>query len=165
MIFILTLYGTFCVYNFVFVSNSFRQQYNLYIMIASRAYVCTRTSFNNTFSYPTESQLPVCLDHPVEPPADPATALIKPGVESTIEINKDKMGLGLSIVGGSDTLLVIITIYYYILYIIDGIIITITIHFVSIHNVVLKTNVTVNQYDQQLYNTLYSCVCVYFKRM
>lgn len=102
-------------------------------------YVCTRTSFNNTFSYPTESQLPVCLDHPVEPPADPATALIKPGVESTIEINKDKMGLGLSIVGGSDTLLVIITVYYII-----GVIIRITIHGVCIHNVVLKTYVTVN---------------------
>lgn len=41
-----------------------------------------------------------------EPPADPATAPIKPGSESVIEINKDKMGLGLSIVGGSDTLLV-----------------------------------------------------------
>lgn len=55
-----------------------------------------------------ESQSPVCLDHSVEPPADPATAPIKPGIESTIEINKDKVGLGLSIVGGSDTLLVII---------------------------------------------------------
>jgi membrane-associated protease RseP (regulator of RpoE activity) len=29
-----------------------------------------------------------------------------PGKETTVEINKDKMGLGLSIVGGSDTLLV-----------------------------------------------------------
>lgn len=37
---------------------------------------------------------------------DPATAPIKPGRECTIEINKDKMGLGLSIVGGCDTLLV-----------------------------------------------------------
>jgi len=60
--------------------------------------------------FPIELQpLPVCSDHPVEPPADPATAPIKPGVESTIEINKDKVGLGLSIVGGSDTLLVRIT--------------------------------------------------------
>lgn len=91
----------------------------------------TPANFNNTFSYPTESQLPVCLDHPVEPPADPATALIKPGIESTIEINKDKMGLGLSIVGGSDTLLVTITIYY----IMFGVIITIIIHCVCIHNV------------------------------
>lgn len=41
-----------------------------------------------------------------EPPADPATAAIAPGRESTIEVNKDKLGLGLSIVGGSDTLLV-----------------------------------------------------------
>lgn len=62
--------------------------------------------FKKKFS--VESQSPVCLDHSVEPPPDPATAPIKPGVESTIEINKDKVGLGLSIVGGSDTLLVII---------------------------------------------------------
>ncbi|XP_015372470.1 PREDICTED: multiple PDZ domain protein-like [Diuraphis noxia] len=53
-----------------------------------------------------KSQSPVCVDHSVEPPPDPATAPIKPGIESTIEINKDKVGLGLSIVGGSDTLLV-----------------------------------------------------------
>ncbi|XP_042879468.1 multiple PDZ domain protein-like isoform X11 [Penaeus japonicus] len=36
---------------------------------------------------------------------DPATAEIRPGRETTIEIVKEKMGLGLSIVGGSDTLL------------------------------------------------------------
>ena len=41
-----------------------------------------------------------------EPPADPATCPVRPGSETTIEINKDKIGLGLSIVGGSDTLLV-----------------------------------------------------------
>ncbi|XP_054277487.1 multiple PDZ domain protein-like isoform X4 [Macrosteles quadrilineatus] len=46
-----------------------------------------------------------------EPPADPATAPVTPGKESTIEINKDKMGLGLSIVGGSDTLLGVIIIH------------------------------------------------------
>lgn len=45
-------------------------------------------------------------EEPPEPPADPATCPIKPGKETTIEVNKDKMGLGLSIVGGSDTLLV-----------------------------------------------------------
>lgn len=39
-------------------------------------------------------------------PQDPATAEIRPGKETTIEIVKEKMGLGLSIVGGSDTLLV-----------------------------------------------------------
>ncbi|KAF6216458.1 hypothetical protein GE061_000800, partial [Apolygus lucorum] len=33
------------------------------------------------------------------------TAVIVPGVETTIEINKEKIGLGLSIVGGTDTLL------------------------------------------------------------
>jgi len=37
---------------------------------------------------------------------DPSSCRIFPGRETTIEINKDKMGLGLSIVGGSDTLLV-----------------------------------------------------------
>ena len=41
-----------------------------------------------------------------EPPADPATCEVKPGKETVLEINKDKLGLGLSIVGGSDTLLV-----------------------------------------------------------
>jgi len=40
-----------------------------------------------------------------EPPPDPATCEVKPGKETTIEVNKDKLGLGLSIVGGSDTLL------------------------------------------------------------
>lgn len=42
---------------------------------------------------------------PDEPHQDPATCEIKPGREITIEITKEKMGLGLSIVGGSDTLL------------------------------------------------------------
>ncbi|XP_065205069.1 multiple PDZ domain protein-like isoform X4 [Planococcus citri] len=46
-----------------------------------------------------------------EPPCDPATATIRPGHECTIEINKDKMGLGLSIVGGCDTLLGVIIIH------------------------------------------------------
>lgn len=40
-----------------------------------------------------------------EPAGDPATCEIKAGQETTIEISKEKMGLGLSIVGGSDTLL------------------------------------------------------------
>ena len=41
-----------------------------------------------------------------EPEQNPATATIVPGKETTIEIQKGKSGLGLSIVGGSDTLLV-----------------------------------------------------------
>jgi hypothetical protein len=41
-----------------------------------------------------------------EPPSDPTKCEVTPGKETTVEINKDKMGLGLSIVGGSDTLLV-----------------------------------------------------------
>lgn len=74
-------------------------------MCSINAYCSTNLKKNFFF---LESQSLVCLDHSVEPPPDPATAPIKPGVESTIEINKDKVGLGLSIVGGSDTLLVII---------------------------------------------------------
>ncbi|RZF43874.1 hypothetical protein LSTR_LSTR007210 [Laodelphax striatellus] len=50
----------------------------------------------------------VCTE---EPPPDPATAQIAAGAECTIEINKDKIGLGLSIVGGSDTLLGVIIIH------------------------------------------------------
>ncbi|KAK4011844.1 hypothetical protein OUZ56_020956 [Daphnia magna] len=42
---------------------------------------------------------------PDEPLPDPAICEVKPGKETTIEVNKDKLGLGLSIVGGSDTLL------------------------------------------------------------
>lgn len=37
---------------------------------------------------------------------DPATCQIAPGRETRIEIQKGKSGLGLSIVGGADTLLV-----------------------------------------------------------
>ncbi|XP_067003384.2 multiple PDZ domain protein isoform X1 [Anabrus simplex] len=48
---------------------------------------------------------------PEEPPVDPTTCEITPGKETTVEINKDKMGLGLSIVGGSDTLLGVIIIH------------------------------------------------------
>lgn len=38
-----------------------------------------------------------------EPPSDPKKCDIKPGRETTIEITKEKIGLGLSIVGGTDT--------------------------------------------------------------
>nr|CAD7589270.1 unnamed protein product [Timema genevievae] len=48
---------------------------------------------------------------PEEPPVDPTTCEIAVGKETTIEINKDKMGLGLSIVGGSDTPLAVIVIH------------------------------------------------------
>ena len=48
---------------------------------------------------------------PPEPPAlsqleDPTICQIVPGRETVIEIQKGKSGLGLSIVGGADTLLV-----------------------------------------------------------
>ncbi|PNF36058.1 hypothetical protein B7P43_G12759 [Cryptotermes secundus] len=46
-----------------------------------------------------------------EPPLDPTKCEVIPGQETTVEINKDKMGLGLSIVGGSDTLLGVIIIH------------------------------------------------------
>lgn len=41
-----------------------------------------------------------------EESADPKTCPIIPGRETTIEIEKGRTGLGLSIVGGADTLLV-----------------------------------------------------------
>ncbi|XP_063241818.1 multiple PDZ domain protein isoform X2 [Bacillus rossius redtenbacheri] len=53
----------------------------------------------------------LCSSTPEEPAADPTTCEIVVGKETTIEINKDKMGLGLSIVGGSDTLLSVIIIH------------------------------------------------------
>lgn len=40
------------------------------------------------------------------PPPDPKTCTIEPGKEVQIEIEKGTSGLGLSIVGGADTLLV-----------------------------------------------------------
>lgn len=39
-------------------------------------------------------------------PSDPTTCPIIPGCETTIDISKGRTGLGLSIVGGADTLLV-----------------------------------------------------------
>lgn len=42
----------------------------------------------------------------VEPPPDPKTSDIQAGKETTIELAKEKIGLGLSIVGGHDTPLV-----------------------------------------------------------
>ncbi|KFM72625.1 Multiple PDZ domain protein, partial [Stegodyphus mimosarum] len=48
---------------------------------------------NNTLSFQEDS----------EPPLDPKKCDIKPGRETLIEITKDRIGLGLSIVGGSDT--------------------------------------------------------------
>ncbi|XP_008055719.1 multiple PDZ domain protein isoform X2 [Carlito syrichta] len=47
----------------------------------------------------SRSSIPAILD------SDPATCPIIPGCETTIEISKGRTGLGLSIVGGSDTLL------------------------------------------------------------
>ena len=63
-------------------------------------------SFFKLFSclFTAKEQTPVIQ----EPEADsnPDTCPITPGKECTIEIQKGKSGLGLSIVGGSDTLLV-----------------------------------------------------------
>ena len=42
----------------------------------------------------------------LSPQGDPASCEILAGRETVIEINKGKSGLGISIVGGSDTLLV-----------------------------------------------------------
>ncbi len=51
------------------------------------------------------SAAPPVIKEPVAP-GDPATCQIAPGRETRIEIQKGKSGLGLSIVGGADTLLV-----------------------------------------------------------
>jgi hypothetical protein len=59
-----------------------------------------------SIALPKSPHLRPTTEEPPEPPADPATCPIKIGKETIIEVNKDKMGLGLSIVGGSDTLLV-----------------------------------------------------------
>ena len=45
------------------------------------------------------------------PLSDPSSLAIVPGEEAIIEINKGGSGLGLSIVGGSDTLLGVIIIH------------------------------------------------------
>lgn len=62
----------------------------------------TSTTSSTTSTASSPSSLPPPTE---EPPQDPAVAEIRPGRETTIEIVKEKMGLGLSIVGGSDTLL------------------------------------------------------------
>lgn len=54
----------------------------------------------NLFSGTSRSSTPAIFA------SDPATCPIIPGCETTIEISKGRTGLGLSIVGGSDTLLV-----------------------------------------------------------
>ncbi|XP_063596467.1 multiple PDZ domain protein-like isoform X3 [Penaeus indicus] len=62
-------------------------------------------SITSTTSSISTASSPSSLVTAEEPKQDPATAEIRPGRETTIEIVKEKMGLGLSIVGGSDTLL------------------------------------------------------------
>ncbi|KAG7154404.1 multiple PDZ domain protein-like isoform X2 [Homarus americanus] len=63
------------------------------------------SSITSTASSTSTTSSPSSLPPTDEKPQDPATAEILPGKETTIEIVKEKMGLGLSIVGGSDTLL------------------------------------------------------------
>uniref|UniRef100_A0A8C3IR69 Multiple PDZ domain protein n=1 Tax=Chrysemys picta bellii TaxID=8478 RepID=A0A8C3IR69_CHRPI len=61
--------------------------------------------------YPIEKTLPLKLQNtsrsstPATLASDPATCPIIPGCETTIDISKGRTGLGLSIVGGADTLL------------------------------------------------------------
>lgn len=64
-----------------------------------------QTSITSTTLSTSSTSSPSSLPSTEEKPQDPATAEIRPGKETTIEIVKEKMGLGLSIVGGSDTLL------------------------------------------------------------
>ena len=60
------------------------------------------------FSTPGSSSIRTPDSSPVRTPTnvDPLTCRIVPGRETTIEVQKGKTGLGLSIIGGSDTLLV-----------------------------------------------------------
>lgn len=58
------------------------------------------TSFASTILGQSRSSTPSTLA------CDPATCPIIPGCETTINISKGRTGLGLSIVGGCDTLLV-----------------------------------------------------------
>ncbi|XP_045028457.1 multiple PDZ domain protein isoform X3 [Daphnia magna] len=60
---------------------------------------------NPKSSEPAKKEEAKPIKVPDEPLPDPAICEVKPGKETTIEVNKDKLGLGLSIVGGSDTLL------------------------------------------------------------
>ncbi|XP_076440217.1 multiple PDZ domain protein-like isoform X4 [Babylonia areolata] len=62
---------------------------------------------NTTGSVPVESPPDESSTDPTEeqPPVDPLTCPVVPGKETYIEIEKGRTGLGLSIVGGSDTLL------------------------------------------------------------
>ena len=55
---------------------------------------------------PQPPTTPTVVVEPDPEPEDPATCPIVPGREVTIQIEKGKAGLGLSIVGGADTLLV-----------------------------------------------------------
>lgn len=59
------------------------------------------TNSNDTVSFQEEN----------EPHLDPKKCDIKPGKETTIEITKERIGLGLSIVGGSDTPLGVVLIH------------------------------------------------------
>ena len=93
-------------------------------------------SANSTASAPVAAPAPTSAPPsgpppPVEPVVpviqeDPATAAITPGRETIIEIQKGKSGLGLSIVGGADTLLVSQQ--------------SITCLFVNMHNFIINTS-------------------------
>ncbi|XP_051580173.1 multiple PDZ domain protein-like isoform X2 [Myxocyprinus asiaticus] len=65
----------------------------------SLALVCLTSSEMEPFGSSSRSSTPATLA------SDPVTCPIIPGCETTIEINKGRTGLGLSIVGGCDTLL------------------------------------------------------------
>merc|ERR1712106_1164786 len=60
---------------------------------------------SDTISWTTANSVPATITTIENKNTAPATDPITAGYETNIEIVKEKMGLGLSIVGGSDTLL------------------------------------------------------------
>ncbi len=65
------------------------------------------------FSEPPPPAAPVIQEPETPIDTNPATCSIIPGRETNIEIQKGKSGLGLSIVGGADTLLVSIVQHFH----------------------------------------------------
>lgn len=77
------------------------------INVVSSSIICnTPTSVSVTKTENDNSIDTLSFQEDIEPLLDPKKCEIKPGKETTIEITKERIGLGLSIVGGSDTPLV-----------------------------------------------------------
>ena len=83
-----------------------------FLLLRCSASYTLPSSFLLDFSAQTlASRVPQSINATLSLMAAPATLDIAPGVETVIEINKGSSGLGLSIVGGSDTLLGVIIVH------------------------------------------------------